>query len=63
MRDEGVTKYEVEWLEGDAPESRLVAGLIACRDRLFSTGFIGVYPDGIGFGNVSENRLVRLASL
>ncbi len=54
MRDEGVTKYEVEWLEGDAPESRLVAGLIACRDRLFSTGFIGVYPDGIGFGNVSE---------
>lgn len=54
MRDEGVTKYQADWRDTHEPELSLVSGLIACRDRLFARGLIGVYPDGIGFGNVSE---------
>lgn len=53
MRDEGVTKYECLFEAGDAPDGAAVAELIACRQRLFSQGLIGVYADGIGYGNVS----------
>lgn len=53
MRDEGVTKYDCQYRQTHAPGHPAVAGLIACRDRLFSRALIGVYPDGIGYGNVS----------
>lgn len=57
MRDEGVTKYRVDFRPAAEPDAEEVENLIACRDRLFARGLIGVYPDGIGFGNVS----VRIA--
>ncbi|AFM13064.1 class II aldolase/adducin family protein [Turneriella parva] len=53
MRDEGVTKYRVDFRPAAEPDAEEVENLIACRDRLFARGLIGVYPDGIGFGNVS----------
>jgi len=53
MRDEGVTKYNCRFRQTHAPGHPALAGLISCRDRLFSRGLIGVYPDGIGYGNVS----------
>jgi len=56
MRDEGVTKYHVRFLPAAPPHADEVQRLIACRDRLFAQGLIGVYPDGIGYGNVSEKR-------
>ncbi len=58
MRDEGVTKYQCILEPGDAPDPRGIAELSACRQRLFAQAFIGVYPDGIGYGNVS----VRIGS-
>jgi L-ribulose-5-phosphate 4-epimerase len=54
MRDEGVTKYECFWNKSDPPSIGAVSALITCRDRLFTRGLIGVYSDGIGYGNVSE---------
>jgi L-ribulose-5-phosphate 4-epimerase len=53
MRDEGVTKYTCHFSKAEAPAMGAVSELIACRDRLFEKNLIGVYPDGIGFGNVS----------
>jgi L-ribulose-5-phosphate 4-epimerase len=53
MRDEGVTKYQVVFRPAAPPPLAEVENLIGCRDRLFARGLIGVYPDGIGFGNVS----------
>ena len=53
MRDEGVTKYQCILEPGDSPASAEVAELSACRQRLFAQGLIGVYPDGIGYGNLS----------
>jgi len=53
MRDEGVTKYECVFRAGPLPAADAMVELIQCRNRLFAHGFIGVYPDGISFGNVS----------
>ncbi|MFZ5630211.1 MAG: class II aldolase/adducin family protein [Spirochaetota bacterium] len=53
MRDEGVTKYECRFSKSEPPHHPQLAELISCRNRLFALGLIGVYPDGIGFGNVS----------
>jgi ribulose-5-phosphate 4-epimerase/fuculose-1-phosphate aldolase len=41
-----------------APSSIAVAELLHFRQVLFDRGLIGVYPDGIGYGNISA-RLTR----
>lgn len=57
MRDEGVIKFNCEWIPGEIPgeipEHSALQSLIEVRNQLFQFGFIGVYPDGIGFGNLS----------
>lgn len=59
MRDEGVTKYECLFRKTLSPEAGIVKHLVTVRNNLFALGWIGVYPDGIGFGNVS----IRLRAL
>ncbi|MEG4306953.1 class II aldolase/adducin family protein [Microcoleus sp. D3_18a_C4] len=51
--DEGVVKYRCDWEEADPVAARNIADLMAWRDRLHAWGLIGVYENGIGFGNVS----------
>lgn len=53
LRDEGVIKFECRWTPGPALDCRRLAALLNCRRRLYGEGLIGVYPDGIGFGNLS----------
>lgn len=53
MRDEGVTKYECVFRVTLSPSAGAVAGLVETRNALHALGWIGVYPDGIGFGNTS----------
>lgn len=54
IRDEkGYIQFRCEWERSAPPAGALVAELVACRNRLRELGLIGVYPDGIGFGNVS----------
>ena len=53
MIDEGYIKFEAEWAEeplGDYPQ---LPELIQYRQQLFALDWIGAYPDGIGFGNIS----------
>jgi len=57
LRDEGVTKYECIFREAEAPPYHTVERLVVVRNELFRRGWIGVYPDGIGFGNVSARSL------
>ncbi len=52
-RDEGVIKYHAVHRDGPAPTHPLLAELDEVRTYLFKLGLIGVYPDGIGYGNVS----------
>lgn len=53
MFDEGVIKYSCQWKETEPLEFPGLTELIAWRDRIFAAGLIGLYPNGIGYGNIS----------
>ena len=51
--DEGVIKFNANWTKRPAFPHNLLDGLIEYRQRLFEQRLIGVYPNGIGYGNIS----------
>ncbi|ERT09226.1 class II Aldolase and Adducin N-terminal domain protein [Lyngbya aestuarii BL J] len=51
--DEGVIKYHCHWLKDEPVETKVIQELMQWRDHLYSLGLIGVYDNGIGFGNIS----------
>lgn len=53
-RDEGVIKFNCHWTQTNPLPSSKLKSLIDCRNQLFKLGLIGVYPDGIGYGNISQ---------
>ncbi|MBU43830.1 MAG: rRNA adenine methyltransferase [Spirochaetaceae bacterium] len=53
MRDEGTIKFKADFELCHPFSAPVVTSLIAARNRLFDRGLIGVYPDGISFGNLS----------
>ncbi len=53
LRDEGVVKYHAIHHLGPTPIHPLLTKLDQVRTRLYELELIGVYPDGIGYGNVS----------
>lgn len=52
--DEGYIKYQPHWTRSQAFEVPAVAQLNDYRQKLYDAGLIGAYPDGIGFGNISQ---------
>ena len=56
LRDEGYIKYNCLWTATAAVKASEVSGLNAWRKKLFQKGLLGVYPDGISFGNVSVRK-------
>jgi len=53
IRDEGYVKFRQERSPGPALPESSWAGLEAAREVLYRAGLVGMYDDGIGFGNVS----------
>lgn len=53
MNDEGVIKFNCNWIPGPAPDAAVIAGLNAWRDKLYALKLVGVTADGIGYGNMS----------
>ncbi|MDE1851069.1 MAG: class II aldolase/adducin family protein [Candidatus Micrarchaeota archaeon] len=52
--EEGYVKFTPVW-EGGAPiDAGRLKELIGWRQRLYGMGLIGMYPNGVGFGNISE---------
>lgn len=51
--DEGYIKYTSDRHDGPVPTSARLEALNRARTELFDLGLIGVYPDGVGFGNLS----------
>lgn len=51
--EKGYVQFRCDWEPAAPPVGPLVAELVAWRNRLRRLGLIGVYPDGIGFGNIS----------
>lgn len=53
MQTEGYIKYCSLLTDGRIPELAGFEELNRCRTELFDLRLLGIYPDGIGYGNVS----------
>lgn len=57
MHNDGVIKFSCDWQQTQQPFSTELApvldSLITIRDEMVAVGFIGTYPDGVGYGNIS----------
>ena len=53
MSEEGIIKYQCHWEESILNQGPKLSSLISWRDKAYKHGFIGVYPNGIGYGNIS----------
>ncbi len=51
--DEGYIKFNCRWVEAPPLSGERLATINHWRDKLYALGLIGVYPDGIGYGNIS----------
>ncbi|MBR8830613.1 MAG: hypothetical protein N5P05_000885 [Chroococcopsis gigantea SAG 12.99] len=54
MIDEGYIKYRCQLIEGCPPDWEMIQTLDSWRNLFYDSGLIGQYPDGIGYGNVSQ---------
>jgi L-ribulose-5-phosphate 4-epimerase len=51
---EGYIKFNCDWEQKEFPvEDGLFGQLESSRSKLYDLGLIGLYPNGIGFGNIS----------
>jgi ribulose-5-phosphate 4-epimerase/fuculose-1-phosphate aldolase len=53
MKD-GVIKFNCNWIKGKAIAIENLYELNKWRNEMFKLGLIGIYPDGVGYGNISE---------
>ena len=51
--DEGYIKFNCNWIPSNDIPLNKVAELNVWREIMYKKGLIGVYPDNIGFGNIS----------
>lgn len=56
MTDEGYIKYCCEWIQTPSVTAPDVVDLTCYRNALHRLNFIGEYPSGIGFGNISQRH-------
>ena len=54
MIDEGYIKFKMNLTPAPAPEARELPLLNDTRSRLHQMGLIGIYDNGIGYGNISH---------
>jgi len=52
--DEGYIKFQTHWQPAPALPTESLQDLIQQRDALHRLGLIGVYENGIGYGNISQ---------
>lgn len=52
--DEGYIKFNCQWNKGDAFPPATLATIQKGRAKMYEQGLIGVYDNGIGFGNISQ---------
>ncbi len=58
MIDEGYIKYRCDWIKEDIVSPDAVIDLTRYRNALHQLNFIGEYPNGIGFGNISQRSSI-----
>jgi L-ribulose-5-phosphate 4-epimerase len=53
LKDEGVIKFNCNWVRGSAPDAAWIRELNEWRNTLYGKKLVGVTPEGIGYGNLS----------
>jgi L-ribulose-5-phosphate 4-epimerase len=53
MKDEGVIKFNCNWIKSEPLNVQEIKDLNIWRDKLYKLGLIGVNKEGIGYGNIS----------
>ncbi len=53
MRQDGYIKFKCDWTKSDPLPPQKIRKLNDWRRRLYRLGLLGVYENGIGYGNVS----------
>jgi L-ribulose-5-phosphate 4-epimerase len=51
--EEGYIKFNCNWIQSEPVSSNEITEINNWRDTLYKLGLIGVYSNGIGFGNIS----------
>lgn len=54
LPDEGYIKFEADWKPSAPLPLKDLAELLHWREEMYQHQLIGAYPDGIGFGNISQ---------
>ena len=54
IHDEGYIKFKADWREAPPFSPNSISEINHFRQRLYDLNLIGAYPDGIGFGNISQ---------
>ena len=54
MSDDGVIKFQYNWKKEKLETTENLEELIKFRDLAHEKGFIGMYEDGIAYGNISK---------
>ncbi len=54
MTDDGVIKFQYDWKKENITQKEKLEELIKYRDLAHKMKYIGVYSDGIGYGNISK---------
>ena len=49
----GYIKFNCQWIKDHPVEDSLIQELNHYRTKLYQLGLIGMYPNGIGYGNMS----------
>jgi ribulose-5-phosphate 4-epimerase/fuculose-1-phosphate aldolase len=64
--NDGYIKFECRWQKSPALSEGQVSDLAYWRNQIWKLGLIGVYSDGVGYGNISQrlegNRFIISAS-
>ena len=53
MKDEGVIKFNCNWIHDKPLTEDVLQALNTWRNKLYTLKLVGVTPDGIGYGNLS----------
>lgn len=56
ISEEGYIKFQADWQQAPSFSWEELSELEHWRNRMYTAGLIGAYPDGIGFGNISCRR-------
>jgi len=52
--EEGYIKFHCDWKKGSALSTEALQSIDWGRQEMYARGFIGMYKNGIGYGNISE---------